>query len=239
MSEQDSAAELEVDSIHTYYGQSHILQGLSLEIGSGEVVALLGRNGAGKTTTIRSIMGLTPPRRGHVILNGQDITGLPANEIAERGIAIVPESRRLFTELSVEENLRIFEQEGAEWDVERVYDIFPRLEERASNRGDRLSGGEQQMCAIARALVTNPDVLLLDEPSEGLAPIIVDDLLDLVKQITESGISVLLAEQNFEFTASLADRNYLLNKGMIRWEGTTEELHDESELLERHLSIFQ
>jgi branched-chain amino acid transport system ATP-binding protein len=228
---------LEVDDIHTYYGQSYVLQGVTMEVEEGEVVTLLGRNGAGKTTTIRSIMGIQAPRRGDVRFKGTNIAGKEPYEISRLGVGFVPEDRRLFPELTVRENLETVMAKNSDWTVDRVYDVFPKLEERESNDGDQLSGGEQQMLAIARALVTDPEFLMLDEPSEGLAPIIVDNLRELISDVTDYGITVLLTEQNVRFALKLADRAYLLDKGQIQWSGTAEELDEHEEIQERYLTV--
>ena len=185
---------LEVDSIHTYYGKSHILDGVSLKVGEGELVALLGRNGAGKTTTLRSIMGLTPPRQGSIKLVGKDSTGAPAHRVAAAGVGYVPEGRRIFGHLSVHENLLVSHQTQGAWNIDSVYQLFPRLHERRTSKGGRLSGGEQEMLAIARALLLNPKLLILDEPSQGLAPIIVQEVMRTVARMKSEGISVLLVE---------------------------------------------
>jgi branched-chain amino acid transport system ATP-binding protein len=228
---------VEIDDIHTYYGQSYILQGVSMDIDEGEIVALLGRNGAGKTTTIRSVMGIQPPRRGEIRYKGEDIVGRESYEISRAGVGFVPEDRRLFPELTVRENLETVMVKDSDWTVDRVYDVFPKLEERENNDGDQLSGGEQQMLAIARALVTDPEFLMLDEPSEGLAPIIVDDLRDLIADVTDYGITVLLTEQNVRFALALADRAFLIDKGQIQWSGTAEELKQNEELQDRYLTV--
>ena len=229
---------LEIDDIHTYYGQSHVLQGVSMEIDQGDVVALLGRNGAGKTTTMRTVMGLTPPRRGAIRYRDEEITGMKPYKISRRGIALVPEERRLFPDLTVRENIETVMEGESDWSVDRVYEFFPKLRERAGNRGNQLSGGEQQMLAIARALVTDPDLLLLDEPSEGLAPIIVSDLREMLREVVDMGITVLLTEQNVNFAFSLSERSYVLDKGRIQWEGTTDELREKEELLDQYLSVM-
>lgn len=228
---------LEVDDIHTYYGQSYVLQGVTLEVEAGSVLTLLGRNGAGKTTTIRSIMGIQPPRRGEIRYAGENIVGKEPYEISRLGVGIVPEDRRLFPELTVRENLETVMVKNSDWTVERVFDVFPKLEERERNDGDQLSGGEQQMLAIARALVTDPDLLMLDEPSEGLAPIIVDDLEDLLGDITDYGITVLLTEQNVAFALELADEAYLIDKGQIQWNGTAAELEANERLQDQYLTV--
>lgn len=230
---------LELDDIHTAYGQSQVLNGVSMRIHEGEIVSLLGRNGAGKTTTLRSIVGVQPPHRGSIVFNGTDITGQNPYQIARAGVGYVPEERDIFTELSVEDNLELTAARTgtSEWTRDRIYELFPRLNERRKNKGNQLSGGEQQMLTVARALISNPDMLLLDEPSEGLAPVIVDDLHDILEQVIGAGITVLLTEQNVEFALSLAERNYVLNNGQTEWEGTTEELIESRGIIERYISL--
>ena len=230
---------LDVDGIHTAYGQSQVLNGVSMQVSEGEIVSLLGRNGAGKTTTLRSIVGVQPPHEGTVTFQGEDITGQNPFQIARAGVGYVPEERDIFTELSVEDNLELTASrtETSEWTLDRIYDLFPRLEDRQDNKGYQLSGGEQQMLTVARALVSDPDMLVLDEPSEGLAPVIVDDLQDILQQVIDAGITVLLTEQNVEFALSLAERNYILNNGRTEWQGTTEELVNNRDVIERYISL--
>jgi branched-chain amino acid transport system ATP-binding protein len=228
---------LELDRVHTYYGESHILHGVSLDIKEGEIVALLGRNGAGKTTTMRSIIGLTPPREGEIRFHGERIDDLEPYQIARQGIGYVPEERRVFPELNVEDNLEVVRATDSDWTIDRVYELFPALEEHSHRLGGQLSGGQQQMLTIARALVTDPELLLLDEPSEGLAPTIVEDLERLLENIIESGITVFLTEQNTNFAFSLAERAYLLSKGQIKWDGTIDELQSQDDLIGRYLSV--
>jgi branched-chain amino acid transport system ATP-binding protein len=227
---------LEVQAIHTYYGESHILHGVSLAVAPGEAVALLGRNGAGKTTMIRSIVGFTPPRAGQVVLDGAAIHGLPAHRIARLGIALVPQGRRIFAPLSVRENL-VLGARADGWTLERVFELFPRLAERADQSGGTLSGGEQQMLAIGRALLTNGRVLLLDEPSEGLAPIIVREIGEVVKGLKGARLSILLVEQNYHLALRVADRVYVMNKGAIVWEGTPAELEGSEDVKRRYLGV--
>ncbi|MCP1335869.1 ABC transporter ATP-binding protein [Futiania mangrovi] len=229
---------LEVENLHTYYGPSHILHGVSLSVPEGKVVALLGRNGAGKTTTLRSIIGLTPPRRGHVRFRGEDITGARPHRLARLGLSYMPETRGIFPSLSVEENLTLVagRREGR-WTLERVYELFPRLRERRRNGGAQLSGGEQQMLAIARALLLNPEVLLLDEPTEGLAPIVVRDIRERLAFVKEAGMTVLLVEQNFRFATQLADHLYVLGKGAVQWSGTPAEIEAEPGVLHTWLGV--
>lgn len=231
---------LELTDIHTYYGESYVLQGISLEIKKGSVVALLGRNGMGKTTTIRSIIGFTPPRRGLVRFKGKDITGLPSYQIAQMGIGLIPQGRHIFPSLSVQENLimssRNTDKSGA-WSLERVHSLFPVLKERASYKGNLLSGGEQQMLTIGRALMTNPDLLLMDEPSEGLAPVIVREISHIIKQLKESGFSILLVEQNLPMALKVADYAYVISKGVIVYESTPKELKDNEEVKAKYLGV--
>ena len=229
---------LRVEDIHTYYGASHILQGVSLEVPEGQVVALLGRNGAGKTTTLRSIIGLTPPRRGRVLFGEKDITGRRPYALARLGLSYMPESRGIFPSLTVEENLTLAEgRRKGPWTLDGVYDLFPRLKERKGNGGAQLSGGEQQMLAIARALLLNPEVLILDEPTEGLAPIVVKDIRERLRMVKESGMTVLLVEQNFRFATALADRVYVLGKGTIQWSGSAEAILENEEVQQTWLGV--
>jgi branched-chain amino acid transport system ATP-binding protein len=227
---------LEVDGIHTYYGESHVLHGVSLRVAPGEAVALLGRNGAGKTTAIRSIVGFTPPRAGRVLFEGQAIERWPAYRIARRGLALVPQGRRIFAPLSVLENLRLgARSEG--WTLERVFDLFPRLRERQAQLGGTLSGGEQQMLAIARALLTNGRLLLLDEPSEGLAPLIVREIGTTLQALKAQRLSLLLVEQNYHLALRVADRVYVMNKGQIVYQGTPAGLEADEEVKRRYLGV--
>lgn len=228
---------LTVDDIHTYYGQSHVLHGVSLDIESGESVALLGRNGAGKTTTLRSILGMTPPREGEITFKGERIDGMEPYQISRRGIGIVPEERRVFPELTVGDNIDVVMDDDGEWDKDRVYDVFPALREHQNQLGGQLSGGQQQMLTIARALVTDPDLLLLDEPSEGLAPNIVADLKSLLSDVLDTGITVLLTEQNTEFAFDLAERAYILSKGDVAWRGDIETLQESEDVIGKYLSV--
>jgi branched-chain amino acid transport system ATP-binding protein len=230
---------LEVEDIHTNYGESYILQGVSLRVGQGEVVAVLGRNGVGKTTLIRSIVGFTPPRGGRILLKGEDITRLPAHEIARRGVGLVPQGRRIFASLAVGEHLQIGERagNGSGWSFDRVLGLFPRLRERLENRGNKLSGGEQQMLACGRALVGNPDILLMDEPSEGLAPILVRELGRILAGLKAGGASILLVEQNLAFALRIADRVYLMSKGKIVHESRPDELLRNEEIKARYLGV--
>jgi branched-chain amino acid transport system ATP-binding protein len=230
---------LEVVDIHTYYGESHVLQGVSLKVEQGQVIALLGRNGMGKTTIARSIIGFTPPRRGVVRFKGKEINGLQSYQIARMGLALVPQGRGIFPSLSVKENLTIAarnsNREGA-WNLERIYALFPILKKRANFYSNRLSGGEQQMLSIARALMTNPDLLLMDEPSEGLAPLIVQEISRVIDQLRGSH-SVLLAEQNLSMALGLADYVYVISKGTVVYESTPQELRTNEEVKSKHLGI--
>ena len=231
---------LELIDVHTYYGESYVLQGISLKIGEGSVVALLGRNGMGKTTTIRSIIGFTPPRRGVIRFKGRDIAGLQPYKIARMGIGLVPQGRHIFPSLSVKENLTMSARDTGKpgaWSLDRVYSLFPILKERANCKGTLLSGGEQQMLTIGRALMTNPDLLLMDEPSEGLAPIIVREVGHIISQLKESGFSILLVEQNLPMALGIADYVYIVSKGVIVYESTPEELKDNEEAKVKHLGV--
>jgi branched-chain amino acid transport system ATP-binding protein len=218
---------LEVEGLHTFYGMSHILFDVSLKIKPGQVVCLLGRNGAGKTTTLRSIMGLVPPVRGRVRLQDEDVTGLAPYRLVRKGIGYVPDDRRIFADLSVGENLAIAARQGPgteAWDKDKVYELFPPLKPMDTRRGGLLSGGEQKMLAIARALMTNPRLLLLDEPTEGLAPLMVKVLGDRIARLKALGLTVLLAEQNLKFTLGLSDYGYIIDNGRIRCQGPVAEL---------------
>ena len=227
---------LTLDAVQAFYGKSHILHGVSLTVDAGEIVSLLGRNGAGKTTTLKSIVGLVPPRGGQLRFDGLALNGMPTHEIARRGIALVPEHRGIFGTLSVEENLMIARRSGP-WDLDDVFGYFPRLKERRRSRGTNLSGGEQQMLAIARALVNNPKLLLLDEPTEGLAPIIVDELVAIFARLRDRGIAILLVEQNIKVCTKLADRHYILEQGHIVYGGTRDEFRDADAVRERYLTL--
>jgi branched-chain amino acid transport system ATP-binding protein len=226
---------LTVDDIHTYYGQSHVLHGVSLDVAEGESVALLGRNGAGKTTTLRSIIGMTPPREGRIEFKGERVDGMEPYQIARRGIGLVPEERRVFPELSVDDNIEVVMTEGGEWDRERVYDVFPALREHRTQLAGQLSGGQQQMLTIARALVTDPDLLLLDEPSAGLAPTLVSETFDHLQRLKEEGIDMVIVEQNVREVLDIAEHVFLLDQGRLEFSGPPAELADEDELVEMYL----
>jgi len=215
---------LEAAGLHTFYGKSHILHGVRVEVNEGEIVTLLGRNGAGKTTTLRSIMGLTPAREGSVKIFGQEASRMPTFEITRLGIGYVPEGRKIFANLTVEENLKVPMARSGSWTIERVFQTFPRLAQRRTNKGRQLSGGEQEMLSIARALVLNPKLLLLDEPSQGLAPLIVKEVFRIIESMRAEGISVLLVEQNVRVSLAIADRAYVLDNGQIVYHGNAQEL---------------
>ncbi len=235
-----TSALLHVEELHTYYGDSHILQGVSLAVAPGQVVALLGRNGAGKTTVLRSIMRMVTPRRGRVVFDGRPLDKLTTFQIARSGLAFVQETRAIFPSLSVEENLSIAARgdgPNARWTVERLFASFPALSERRSIGGTQLSGGEQQMLAIARALVGNPRLLLLDEPSEGLAPLIVAKIETLLQSLKREGMTMLLVEQNFALATSVADHVVVLGKGRVRWSGTSAELRGSAAIRQTWLGV--
>ena len=220
---------LEVEAVHSFYGKSHILHGVSLALREGEIVTLLGRNGAGKTTTLRSLVGLTPAREGAVRIFGKATTHWPPYAIAALGIGYVPEGRRIFGNLTVEENLKVPLERPGHWTIPRIYQLFPRLEERRRNKGRQLSGGEQEMLAIARALLLNPRILLLDEPSQGLAPLIVQEVFRVIADMRKTGMSILLVEQNVRAAVEIADRAYVLDDGRIIYEGAAAELARDEE----------
>jgi branched-chain amino acid transport system ATP-binding protein len=228
---------LEVEGVHTYYGESHVLQGISLRVESGEVLAILGRNGMGKTTLIRTIVGFTPPREGHVRYNDTEVTRLPSFRMVELGMALVPQGRRVFPSLSVQENLDVARRGAGRWSLEQVYALFPRLRERAGNRANKLSGGEQQMLAIGRALMSNPDLLLMDEPTEGLAPLLVREVGRVIAELKRSGLSILLVEQNLALALSVADRVHVLSRGQIVHTGTPAELMRNDDVKTRYLGV--
>ena len=231
---------LEVEDIHTAYGSSRVLFGISLDIKPGECVCLLGRNGVGKTTTMRSIMGLTPPHQGRVRFKGQEITGRAPYALARQGIGYVPEDRRIFAELTVWENLDVAERSAKRpgpWNLEAVYGLFPKLRELRDRMGGVLSGGEQQMLTIARTMMGNPELLLLDEPSEGLAPVIVENMLLQVQRLKKEGLTILLAEQGLDFSLALADRVYVLQKGKVEFTGPSQQLRDDAGLRDKLLAV--
>ncbi|MNM39726.1 High-affinity branched-chain amino acid transport ATP-binding protein LivF [compost metagenome] len=228
---------LNVDSIHSYYDKSHVLEGVSLKVETGELVTLLGRNGAGKTTTLRSILGIVRPRQGQITFNGQPLVGREIFDIARQGIALVPEHRGIFRQLSVEENLKIAARKDSRWQLEDVYSMFPRLKERRRNGGFALSGGEQQMLAIARALLNDPKLLILDEPTEGLAPVIVDELVKILRRIKDEGLSILLVEQNLKVCDALADRHYVLEQGRVAYQGTAAQFREDPSIKNRYLAL--
>ncbi len=230
---------LEVDGVHAAYGVTKVLFGVSLEVGEGEVVALMGRNGVGKTTCLRAIMGLTPPTQGGVRWRGQEIAGMPPHRIARLGIGFVPEDRRIFPELTVWENLDIARRDAPPggWDETRIYGLFPDLEPISQRKGGYLSGGQQQMLTIARSLMTNPRLLLLDEPSEGLAPLVVEALRRQIGSLRDDGLSIVLAEQNLDFVLSLATRVYILEKGEVRFTGAATTVRGDPELMRRYLTV--
>ena len=228
---------IELNKINTYYGLGHILHDLSLRVGEGEVVALLGRNGAGKTTTLRSITGLTPPRTGEVRYKGRNIAGLAAHQVSRLGIALVPETRDIFSFLTAKENLSIAQRQGSRWQIDTVLERFPRLKERLDNKGRQLSGGEQQMLAIARALLTGPDLLLLDEPSQGLAPLVVNAVMDTIRDLKQEHVSMLLVEQNAEMALQLADRVYVIDHGTVVFEGTPAALRADRQVTTTYLGV--
>ncbi len=232
---------LALEDVHGYYGEAHVLQGVSLAVGEGEIVTLVGRNGAGKTTTLRAIMGIVRPRRGRVLFRGEDIAGLPTHRIARLGIAWIPEERRVLPNLTVLENLRLgllgAGRRGADGVIEEALDHFPRLRERIGHRGDQLSGGEQQMLAIARGLVSRPALMLVDEPTEGLAPLLVRNLTEILAAINRRGTTILLVEQSLEVALELSHRLYVIDQGRIRFEGTPDRLRDDPAVQQRFLGV--
>jgi branched-chain amino acid transport system ATP-binding protein len=239
--DRDRRPLLSVEDIHTYYGEAHILQGVSLVVRGGEVVTLIGRNGAGKTTTLLSVMGIARPRRGTIRLDGERISGLGTHQIVRRGIGWVPEERRVLPNLTVLENLRLGMLAGRAQDggarVEEVFEFFPRLSERSAHKGRFLSGGEQQMLAIARGLVARPKLLLVDEPTEGLAPMLVDNLTQILREINRRGTTILLVEQTLEVALALSHRLYVMDQGRIQFEGTPDGLRKDPTIQQRFLSV--
>ena len=228
---------LQVNKINTYYGLSSILEEVSLQVGDGEAVTLLGRNGAGKTTTLRSIMGLTPPKDGSVSYNGEDVTGAQPFEVARKGIAYVPETRDIFSFLTARENLEIAARPGSRWTVDMLLKRFPLLDKIKDQKGMHLSGGEQQLLAIARALMTGPQLLLLDEPSQGLAPILVEAVMEMIRELKQEKVALLLVEQNVDLALRLADRAYVLDNGAIVFEGTSKQLAKNEKVKTTHLGL--
>lgn len=231
---------LQVQDIHTYYGQSHVLQGLSLEVGEREIVSLLGRNGAGKTTTIHSIMGLTPPRAGRILFRGEELSGRPPYQIFRRHIKLVPQGRRIIPSLTVEENLRfalLMVRSDPRRELARIYEQFPVLQERRNQKAGHLSGGERQMLAIGRALLGKPALILMDEPSEGLAPIVVREIMRIITEANERGVSILLAEQNVKLALETADRHYVIDQGRVQFSGSGEALRAHPKIMESYLGV--
>lgn len=232
---------IQVADIHTWYGDSYILQGVSLEVKDATIVALLGRNGMGKTTTIRSIMGLAAPKKGSIIFNGNELVGMPSHKIARLGIGLIPQGRLIFQSLSVVENLKMAARNTSgkkdPWTLDKVFTVFPKLAERRKNKGNLLSGGEQQMLTIARALMTNPDLLLFDEPSEGLAPVVVDEVFRVIRELKAAGESILLVEQDFGMAMSVADYAYIMSKGTVVYESTPDRLIDDEHTKATYLGV--
>jgi branched-chain amino acid transport system ATP-binding protein len=230
---------LEAEQIHTYYGTSHILFGISFEVREGESICLLGRNGAGKTTTLRSIIGLTPPRSGKIRFRGKDLVGKPPYRIAQLGIGFVPDDRRIFPDLTVRQNILVArrEREGSNWNLDSVYNLFPKLQQLDTHMGTQLSGGEQQMLTIARTLMTNPDLLLLDEPGEGLAPLVIKTMGVQLGEIKKMGLNMLICEHNVGLALALSDRGYVMDKGAIHYHGTIEELRGNEEVRKKYLMV--
>ena len=230
---------LELKDIHTYYGTSHILFGISMHVEEGESVCLLGRNGAGKTTTLKSIIGLTPPKKGNIRFQGKEIAGKPPYHIARMGVGFVPDDRRIFPDLTVRQNILLAkrEREGSIWNLDRIYSLFPKLKDLDSNMGGHLSGGEQQMLTIARTLMTNPSLLLLDEPGEGLAPLVVKAMGEQLMEIKKLGVTMLICEHNVGLAMSLSDRAYVMDKGAIRYQGTISDLKANEEVRKKYLMV--
>ena len=234
---------LELKDVHSYYGTSHILQGVSFSVPTGKCVALLGRNGAGKTTTIHTISGLLKLKKGTIRFKEHNMGSLPSHQISRLGIGLVPQGRRIFPSLTIKENLAIAARKrktdngGANWELEKVYELFPVLKEREKNMGTQLSGGQQQMLAIGRALMTNPELLLMDEPSEGLAPVIIDQVGEIVCKLKERGLSILMVEQNISLACQAADEILIMNKGSIVWQGTPDKLLENEDIQHRYLGV--
>ncbi len=241
MTQESPDTILNLDQINTFYGQSHVLQGVALSIQKGEVVCLLGRNGVGKTTTLRSIIGLTPPRSGRILFKGSDVVGKHPFQIAQMGMGYVPDDRRIFPDLTLFENLdlarRLSSKGKSRWTFEKIYDLFPLFVDLKQRKGIQLSGGEQKMLAIGRALMKNPDLLLLDEPSEGLAPLIVQNLAEVTARIQSEGVTILLADQNLKFCRKTSDRGYILEKGVIQYQGIMEEIWQDEEIVRKYLVV--
>lgn len=241
MTQKDRSPILIVDCIDTFYGQSHVLQEVSLSIEEGEVVCLLGRNGVGKTTTLQSIMGLTPPRSGEILFKRIPVARKPSYQIARMGIGYVPDDRRIFPDLTLFENLeiarRLSSKSQVQWTYKKVYDLFPVFVNMKARKGTQLSGGEQKMLAIGRALMKNPDLLLLDEPSEGLAPLIVQNLAQVIERIRSEGVTILLADQNLKFCRKTSDRGYILEKGRVQYQGLMEEIWQNEEIVKKYLVV--
>lgn len=230
---------LKINDIHTYYGDSYVLQGISLEVRKGTVVGILGRNGVGKTTLIRSIIGFSPVRRGQILFKDVDITHLPPYKIARMQMGLVPQGRRIFPSLTVQENLTLAAREAGEsqWDQEKIFGLFPRIKERLNNRGNELSGGEQQMLAVARALFSNPDLMLMDEPTEGLAPLLVQEVGDVILKMKEGGMSILIVEQNLLFALRVSTETHLMSKGTIVYSSSPQELWENQEVKYQYLGV--
>jgi len=230
---------LQVKEIHTYYGTSHILFGISFQVQEKEAVCLLGRNGAGKTTTLRTIIGLSPPREGSILFDGQEMTAKPPYYIAQAGVGFVPDDRRIFPDLTVRQNILVARRErgGAIWNLDRIYTLFPKLKDLDAHMGTQLSGGEQQMLTIARTLMTNPRLLLLDEPGEGLAPLVIRAMKEQLGEIKKLGLTMLICEHNVGLATALSDRAYVMDKGTIRYQGTIEELRREEEIRKKYLMV--
>jgi branched-chain amino acid transport system ATP-binding protein len=230
---------LKIEALNAHYGASHVLQGVDLAVQTGRICAVLGRNGVGKTTTVRTVMGLVPPTSGKVLLDGQDIAGWPPHRVARAGVAYVPEGRMIFPDLTVLENIKVGERRPARaWPLERLLDLFPSLRERASNRGSQLSGGEQQMLAIARALVSDPKMVLLDEPSQGLAPLVVRELAEVIRRLCREGVTILLIEQNMKLAEAVADTLHVMVKGRMVYAATPEQFRtEEADIRSRYLTV--
>lgn len=230
---------LSIIDIHTYYGDSYVLQGINLEVSKGSITGILGRNGVGKTTLIRSVIGFTPVRRGQILFHDMDITRLPSYKISRLKIGLVPQGRRIFPSLTVQENLIVAARKAGvqQWDAEKIFTIFPNLQRRSHNRGNELSGGEQQMLAIARALISNPDFILMDEPTEGLAPLLVREIGDIIFKLREEGLSMLLVEQNLNFALKVCDMSHVMSKGKIVHSSSPRELWDNQEIKSQYLGV--